>query len=196
MARANKRVIALIGPSGSGKSCIGQILAVKLGFQFLDSDRQIEKDCSMSVTDIFRKEGESAFRRREAAFLEEFCAGLPQNTVLSTGGGLPVPEENWRLLDSVSILVYLFAPLEVLVTRINQGENRPLLSAGTGAVASKAALEGENELEALKARLGNLISWRERIYSRAQYKIDTSGGDPEELADKIISLTGVMPLNT
>lgn len=196
MAQAEKEIISLIGPSGSGKSTISQIIAVKLKWTFIDSDREIEKMAAMSVADIFRLKGEQEFRAREAAFLKEFEANCPGNTILSTGGGMPVPEANWQLLASISTVVYLSAPLEVLVTRINHGENRPLLSGTDAAEAASGGAERANELNELKLLLGKLISRRESIYSRAQYKIDTSGESPEQLADKIISLCGVTPLNT
>ncbi|MBX9687950.1 MAG: shikimate kinase [Candidatus Obscuribacterales bacterium] len=174
-------VIALIGPSGSGKSTLGKALAERLGWTFLDSDREIERREGCSIADIFRDSGEAEFRRLERRLLDELKESRSKELVLATGGGLPVVADNWRELDSFACTVFLTAPLEVLVTRINRGENRPLLS--PGASASEAF-----EADAVKQRLGKLIAERESIYNRARYKIDTSAKPFEQLIEELLEL--------
>ncbi len=98
---------------------------------------------------------------------------------------MPVFNDNLDLLNSFSTVVYLSAPLEVLVTRIKQGEHRPLLSGAETNQDSSAD-------NLLSSRLGKLIAERESIYNRARYKIDTSSAEPEELADDIISMIGLV----
>lgn len=181
----NLTSIALIGPSGSGKSIIGLCIAKKLGWTFRDSDREIEADCGMTVSEIFRAAGEEEFRRLESQYLKAMVGNRTQNFVLSTGGGMPIFNDNMNLLESFATLVYLIAPLEVLVTRIKSGEDRPLLS-GSETKRDEAA---DNQLI---LRLGKLIAERESIYNRARYKIDTSSADPEQLADDIIEMAGLV----
>lgn len=185
IAWMDKSVIALIGPSGSGKSSLGFKLALRLKWQFLDTDSEIERLLQQTVTDIFQNLGESEFRKQECLLVENFAKANARNLVLSTGGGLPVFGANWEMLESFATIIYLTAPLEVLVTRISCGKPRPLLAgAGTDAKRSR-----DNQIE---IRLGKLIAERESIYNRARYKIDTSKANVDQLADDIIRLTGLV----
>jgi shikimate kinase len=137
------------------------------------------------VADIFKNKGEAEFRFKESALIEELCCAGASNLVLSTGGGLPIFGANLQKLESLAIVVYLTAPLEVLVTRINRGEERPLL-AGAGTGPNSAPTKDVQE------RLGKLIAERESIYNRARYRIDTSTSTVEELVGEVIRLTGLV----
>ena len=188
-----KSVVALLGPSGSGKSSIGHCIARKLDWNYLDSDREIEALTGLSIAEIFQKKGESEFRALEKQYLENLVSsfglalsnGGKEGCVLSTGGGMPIFNDNISLLESFATLVYLSAPLEVLVTRIKRSENRPLLSGSE----TKRDDMADNELI---LRLGKLIAERESIYNRARYRIDTSSADQEQLADDIIEMAGLV----
>ena len=54
----------LVGFMGSGKSTVGWQVAKALRFQFLDSDKEIEKRAGRAIADIFAQDGEPAFRAR------------------------------------------------------------------------------------------------------------------------------------
>src|SRR5262245_29329354 len=84
--------LALIGFMGTGKSSVGQLVAGHLHFAFLDSDHVIEARAGKSVTEIFAREGEPAFRDLERRLVKELA--LRKKTVISTGGGLPVDDSN------------------------------------------------------------------------------------------------------
>ena len=99
-----KRVV-LVGPMGAGKSTIGRMLAKELGYRFLDSDRIIEERCGANIPWVFDVEGEDGFRQRETAMLAEL-ADYSQ-TVLATGGGAVMKEENYAHLKRDSVVVYL-----------------------------------------------------------------------------------------
>lgn len=119
-----KRVV-LVGPMGAGKSTIGRMLAKELGYRFLDSDKIIEDRCGANIPWIFDVEGEDGFRQRETSMLAEL-AGQPQ-TVLATGGGAVMRDENHEYLKQDSVVVYLKTSIEQQVERTRKDRNRPLL---------------------------------------------------------------------
>ena len=119
-----KRVV-LVGPMGAGKSTIGRMLAKELGYRFMDTDRIIEERCGANIPWIFDVEGEDGFRQRETAMLSELASD-PQ-TVLATGGGAVIREENHSHLKRDAVVVYLKASLEQQVERTRKDKNRPLL---------------------------------------------------------------------
>lgn len=123
-----KESIFLIGPMGAGKSTVGRILAEKLNYQFVDSDHEIEAKTGATIPMIFDIEGESGFRVREMHAIDELTQR--SETVLATGGGAIIKEENRKHLRSRGFVVYLKSPVESLVQRTAHDRNRPLLQTG------------------------------------------------------------------
>lgn len=117
--------IFLVGPMGVGKTTIGRQLAHMLGYDFLDSDRELEQRTGASIPWIFDMEGEEGFRRREQAVIEELTAR--PSIVLATGGGAVIKMENRVCLKQRGIVVYLKAELDELLARTRNDKNRPLL---------------------------------------------------------------------
>ncbi|SFR85919.1 shikimate kinase [Marinobacter daqiaonensis] len=119
-----KRIV-LVGPMGAGKSTIGRHLARELGYRFLDTDRMIEERCGADIPWIFDVEGEEGFRQRESAMIRELAdTGA---SVLATGGGAVMKQENLPWLKHDAIVVYLKASLEQQIERTRKDRNRPLL---------------------------------------------------------------------
>ena len=119
------RRIVLVGPMGAGKSTIGRHLARELGYHFLDSDRMIEERCGADIPWIFDVEGEEGFRQRESAMLRELSdVGA---SVLATGGGAVMKDENHPFLKQDAVVVYLKASLDQQIERTRKDRNRPLL---------------------------------------------------------------------
>lgn len=116
--------IALIGMMGSGKSTIGKSLAQKLSYSFIDMDKMIEESENMSITDIFQLHGESYFRDIESKLLHG--AILSEKTIISTGGGIVLSEENINLLKKNCWNICLYAEPELIATLIKENK-RPLL---------------------------------------------------------------------
>lgn len=164
------RSVLLSGLMGAGKSRIGRALASRLGWQFVDSDRSVEEASGMRVAEIFAREGEAAFRRRERAALE----GLPTHRcVVALGGGAVVAAENRRVLAAVGTLVWLDAAPETLVDRIGDAAERPLL----------AGLDREGRI----ARLAQLRAERLSAYGEAPIRIETDGRAVAEVVELVIA---------
>ncbi len=117
--------IALVGFMGSGKSYIGKTLAQKMGFSFKDLDKQLEKRVGRSIPDIFKIEGEAAFRSKEKKVLME---ELPhhKNVVYACGGGVVLDKENREILKEHSLVIWLYSTIETALKRIPPS-TRPLL---------------------------------------------------------------------
>ncbi len=117
--------VYLVGPMGVGKTTIGRRLATILQAQFMDTDELLEQRTGVSISHIFEIEGEQGFRDRESRILCEIAEQNQQ--VISTGGGMIMREENRELMTRSGIVIYLYAPFEVLWNRIRDSRHRPLL---------------------------------------------------------------------
>jgi len=117
--------IILIGPMGSGKSTIGQLLANRLDRPFYDSDLYIEERTGVDIPRIFDIEGEAGFRIRETKALEELT-GLDR-IVLATGGGAVTREENRQILRRAGYIIFLDTSVDQQMERLKHDKKRPLL---------------------------------------------------------------------
>ena len=117
--------IALVGMPGCGKSTIGRHLARQLGWRFVDSDHEIERQIGGSIRTFFEQQGEAAFRDLEQQVIAALTR-LP-GTVLATGGGAALREANRRALKAGCQVVYLRSTPEELFRRLRHDTQRPLL---------------------------------------------------------------------
>jgi shikimate kinase len=117
--------IFLIGPMGAGKTTIGRQLASQLGFEFADSDHEIQDRTGVDIPTIFEYEGEDGFRQREIQAVDDLTQG--HNLVLATGGGVVMRAENRKHLASRGLVVYLYCSPEQQYERTARDRNRPLL---------------------------------------------------------------------
>ena len=111
---------------GAGKSAVGRRLARRLGWDLFDSDRQVEAMTGRTVPEIWRADGEAAFRLLERQVLADALASTTPK-VVAAAGGVVLDEENRRLLRQHRPVVWLRAPIETLIVRVRKGEGRPLL---------------------------------------------------------------------
>ena len=91
-----KDLVYLIGFSGTGKSSVAKLIAKALGWNFIDMDDEIENASGMSISEIFETKGEKWFRDEESELLNSIS--VKSNHVISTGGGVPVKEQNMNLM--------------------------------------------------------------------------------------------------
>ena len=119
------RNIILIGPMGSGKSTIGNIIAKRLHREFRDSDHLIEKRTGVDIARIFDIEGEQGFRDRESNALSELLS--QNNRVIATGGGSVLRQENQKLLKQKGYIVFLDTSVDQQMRRLAKDKKRPLL---------------------------------------------------------------------
>ena len=124
-----QKTIILIGYMGSGKSTIGEKAARSFGVTFLDTDALIEEQEGMTISALFEKKGEAYFRQQETKVLHQLIKES-KSVVLATGGGLPMREENAKLLKQLGVVVYLKAETDTLVERLKGDTTRPLLKEG------------------------------------------------------------------
>ncbi len=131
--------VILVGPMGAGKSTIGRQLSAKLGFEFLDTDTIIESRSGADIPWIFDVEGEHGFRDRETAVLKDILS--IKNSVVATGGGIVMREENRALLQRIGKVFYLCAGVEQLIKRTQKDKKRPLLQVADPQQKIKELLE-------------------------------------------------------
>lgn len=118
--------VILIGPMGSGKSTIGQLLAREWNIPYRDTDHVIEQKSGKSISDIFLEDGEDEFRILEKKVLREEL--LSDNTVLALGGGAPISIDAQSALRAIaSPVIYLDISLASVAPRIGFNRDRPLL---------------------------------------------------------------------
>lgn len=117
--------IILVGLMGAGKTTIGKTLAKRLGWGFLDTDHEIEARTGVSIPVIFEIEGEDGFRNRESRMVADVIR--LENTVIATGGGIVLREDNRAQLSRSGLVVYLNASPDSLIERLRHDKSRPLL---------------------------------------------------------------------
>ncbi|RYZ66589.1 MAG: 3-dehydroquinate synthase [Proteobacteria bacterium] len=166
------RPVVLSGLMGSGKSTTGALLAARLGWSFVDLDRELEARRGKTVAALFRDEGEAAFRTQERALALELLAdGVPR--ILALGGfTLGDRAVRHRILDSATV-VTLEADAGALAARIQDDATRPLLQGTDKAL-----------------RLAQLLEERSAAYGECHLRIDTTDRTPEEVADEIAHRLG------
>jgi XRE family transcriptional regulator, aerobic/anaerobic benzoate catabolism transcriptional regulator len=161
--------IALIGLRGAGKSTLGKILAKKIGWNFVELNKEIEAQNGLSVAEIIALYGQEGFRRMEQAALQSLLA-RKELMVLATGGGIVSEPLTFDLILSSFYTVWLKAEPEEHMGRVRrQGDLRPMAD-------DRSAM----------AELRNILLSREPLYSRAAAVVDTAGLSVDAAAARLI----------
>ena len=160
--------IVLCGFMGSGKSVTGKLIAEKLGLTFVDMDDFIEKENQMTVSEIFDKYGEPAFRKMETDAAK--LLGEKTGLVIACGGGTVLSPQNVAYLKSGGDIFYLEVSADTVKKRLKNDTTRPLL-----------AKDKENAIE-------SLLNKREAVYKNAADFVIDSNGTKFSAADEIIKI--------
>lgn len=177
MSNLNNNII-LIGFMGCGKTTLGQWMSQNVGMTFCDTDEFIENREKREIKDIFATDGEAYFRTLETETLKELRGKL-QNAIISVGGGMPVKEENQKLLKQLGQVVYLRTKQDTLLYRLSNDSKRPLLAGGD-----------------MKSKIEKLMSEREGIYNNiSDIIVDTDNKTLDQIynyiENKIVELSDV-----
>jgi shikimate kinase len=176
----DQRHLVLIGMMGVGKSSVGRRIALRLGRQFIDTDKLVEEEAGCTVAEIFAAEGEAAFRALEASAVRQALDSQPY-AVIAFGGGAVLDPATRGLVHQVALVVWLQAPARELARRVaasmrrSGGTARPLLAPGRSP----------------EQVLDEIARQREDAYKGAAHVlVDTAGRSPGQAATAVLVATG------
>ncbi|MDB3960551.1 shikimate kinase [Candidatus Pelagibacter sp.] len=162
----SKENLVFLGMMGSGKSSIGSLVAKKLGLDFVDVDKEIEKELGLSISKIFETKGEDYFRKFEEKITLKILK--IDSTVVSLGGGAFLNKVIRKEVLKNHISFWLNWNDEILINRIKNSKKRPIAFKST-----------DNELI-------DLIKKRSNIYSKALYEIKCDKMSKNEIVKKAL----------
>jgi len=174
--KLDRRITNLIitGFSGTGKSLVAMEVALRLNWNFIDTDDEIVKQTGKPIAEIFRQGGEDKFRELERETIRKACQR--RQIVIAIGGGAIVDPQNYELLAKTGLIVCLEAKPETIYERLFREaasspdrEVRPLLAV-------------DNPLE----RIRQLKASRQPYYAKADWTIHTDGLSVGEVAEEVI----------
>ena len=158
----------LIGFMGAGKSSVSAGLGRILGREVVETDERIAAQEGMSIPELFAQKGEPYFRACETALLKSFAQGAPR--IVSCGGGVPLREENVAAMRESGTVVLLTASPEVILERVKDSEERPLL-------------QGHKDVPYIAALMEQR---RPRYEAAADITVDTSQMNIEEVCRQVL----------
>ena len=164
--------IVLCGMMGCGKTTVAAELSRLTGMEQTDTDAEIVKEYGR-IADIFEKYGEARFREIETQTVARITSR--DNIIIATGGGCVLNSANVEYLKRNGKIFFLQTRAETLVKRVEGDTERPLLAGGA------------------EKRINELLPARTPKYlAAADYVVDTDGAEPEEIALKIIDISGIV----
>lgn len=177
MTAATDRPILLCGMMGSGKTTIARTLARQLNRPWTDLDRAIEQTAGCSIPEMFKREGQETFRKREREELER--AIQTSSAVIALGGGALQSQEVVDRIREAGWLIFLDAPQSVLLERLGKKTGRPLIDSLSR--------------DELRLKLDTLFAQRERFYRQAHITIPVDQQTPAQVARRIAEQIQSMP---
>ena len=154
---------------GVGKTTLGKIVSKMTDLKFIDTDANIEKNCLMKISEIFKRKGENFFRLQEK---KEVLKLLKEsNSVIALGGGAFIDKTIRDNILKNAISIWLDTNLKDLNKRTKWNNKRPLLN------------KENNQKE-----INKLYEDRKGIYKLANYRINCDNLSKKNIAKKIITL--------
>ena len=163
-----KKNLVLTGMMGSGKTTIGKSLSQRLDMGFADIDSIIEKKVGLSISEIFEKKGEKAFREEEEKESKEILKKT--NLVIALGGGAFINENIRNEIKKSSFSVWLDLDVEMLYNRVRESKKRPLLKNSS------------------KEELIKIYNLRKKIYSLADFKVQCGSKSKEQIINEVLQI--------
>ncbi len=161
--------VLLIGMMGAGKSTTGHLLSKRLGWPYLDSDDEIHHQTGRTVPEIWKQDGEAAFRAEESRVLAEATTS-DGPAVIAVAGGAVLDPDNRARIRGAGLVVWLRADVAVLAARVGSGTGRPLLEGGPAAAMQR------------------LTEVRAPIYADlADLALDVDRMSPPQVVDRILA---------
>tara|TARA_B100001059_G_C17445044_1_gene384561 strand:+ start:28 stop:540 length:513 start_codon:yes stop_codon:yes gene_type:complete len=164
----SKENIVFLGMMGSGKTSIGSIVSKKLNIDFIDVDKEIEKDLGMTISKIFENKGEKYFREiEEATTLKIF---KKSKIVISLGGGAFLNNKIKKEILENHISFWLNWDIKTLINRIIKNQKRPIA------------------FNASKNELVEIIKKRSIVYSKAMYKVNCENLSKNQIVKDVLRI--------
>jgi len=169
MDPAPARPLALVGLMGAGKSAVARVLGERLGVAVADVDACVEAAEGCGIGELFEREGEAWFRRREGEVLRQALAAGAR--VVACGGGVVLDPAHRALLREHCHVVWLEVSADEAARRIGEGGGRPLLAGAPP-----------------RERLAALLAERGPLYAEvAHFRVDTDARTPGQVADAVLA---------
>jgi shikimate kinase len=161
--------IFMVGARGCGKTTVGQVLALALGYEFTDTDEMLLRTTGQSVAQIVESDGWVGFRAKESEILKT-VTGVRK--VIATGGGIVLAAANRQFMHSCGTVIYLHAPADVLARRLEafpEEDQRPSL---TG--------------RPIAEEIAEILLAREALYQDAAHYVFDATVSPDGVVDAIV----------
>ncbi len=170
-----KKTVVMVGMMGAGKTAVGRAVAQALDVSFLDSDAEIESAANMSVQEIFARDGEAFFRKKEAQVIARLLES--HQGILSTGGGAYLGDANREIISQKGVAVWLDADLSLLWQRVRHKDTRPLLRTANP-----------------RQTLADIYDARVPVYAKADLSVKANAAySIEDMAAKVIEALKTRP---
>jgi len=172
------RPIVLSGFMATGKTTVGRKLAARLGVSFVDTDEEIERASGKRVPDLWREEGEAAFRLREAALVDRFLAEASAGVIAFGGGTVTTRRTRHAALDRALVITLAASP-ETIVARVGaKVADRPNLALGGDPLA----------------RARELLDTRADAYAECHATLATDAVDADAIVDAVLAIAERAPI--
>ena len=168
--RGKHSILFLVGARASGKTTVGRALALALGWRFVDTDLLLQEREGTTVAHMVEAHGWDYFRRKEGEYLR---LAAEAQTVVATGGGMVLAEENRRFMREAGMVFYLCAPAAVLAARL----------AANPALSQRPSLTGRP----LAGEVEEVLRQREALYRDAAHHVLDASLPPQELAAAVLA---------